>query len=82
MTVEPGFGGQSFLTETLESVRGVKQLAEAKGKNIMIEVDGGINKDNIRTAYKAGADVFVAGSSVFRAPVPADAVADLRRACE
>ncbi len=82
MTVEPGFGGQSFITETLESVRGVKQLAEAKGKNIMIEVDGGINKDNIRTAYEAGADVFVAGSSVFRAPSPMEAIAELRRACE
>ncbi len=82
MTVEPGFGGQSFITETLESVRGVKQLAEAKGKHIMIEVDGGINKDNIRTAHEAGADVFVAGSSVFRAASPAEAIAELRRACE
>ena len=82
MTVEPGFGGQSFIPETLESVRCIKQLAEAKGKNIMIEVDGGINKDNIRTAYEAGANVFVAGSSVFKAADPASAIAELKRACE
>ena len=82
MTVEPGFGGQSFIPETLNSVRAVKQLAEAKGKNIMIEVDGGINKDNIRSAYEAGANVFVAGSSVFRAPDAAEAIDALRKACE
>ncbi len=81
MTVEPGFGGQSFIPETLESVRCVKQLAESKGKNIMIEVDGGINKDNIRAAYEAGANVFVAGSSVFRAHDPAEAIAELKQAC-
>ncbi len=82
MTVEPGFGGQSFMPETLESVRTVKKLAEAKGRDIMIEVDGGINANNIRLAYEAGANVFVAGSSVFRAPDAAEAIASLRKACE
>lgn len=82
MTVEPGFGGQSFIPETLESVRAVKEMAAAKGRDIMIEVDGGINANNIRSAYDAGANVFVAGSSVFRAPDAAEAIASLRKACE
>lgn len=81
MTVEPGFGGQSFMPETMNSVRKVKKLAEAKGRDIMIEVDGGINAANIRTAYEAGANVFVAGSSVFRADDAAQAIASLRNAC-
>lgn len=82
MTVEPGFGGQSFIPETLNNVRAVKELASSKGRDIMIEVDGGINAQNIRKAYDAGANVFVAGSSVFRAPNPAEAIAALRKACE
>lgn len=82
MTVEPGFGGQSFITETLDSVRAVKQMIEATGRSIDIEVDGGITKDTIAEAYKAGANVFVAGSSVFRAPDAEEAIAALRGACE
>jgi len=82
MTVEPGFGGQAFMPEALESVRAVKKMAEARGKDIMIEVDGGINAKNIRSAYDAGANVFVAGSSVFRAPDAAEAIESLRLACE
>lgn len=82
MTVEPGFGGQSFISETMESVRAVDAMIKAKGYNIDIEVDGGITPDTIRTAYDAGARVFVAGSSVFKAHDPAEAMKALRKACE
>ena len=82
MTVEPGFGGQSFIPETMESVRALKQMISASGRNIDIEVDGGITADTVRQAYNAGANVFVAGSSVFKAPDPSKAIAELRKACE
>lgn len=82
MTVEPGFGGQSFIPETMESVRTLSEMIKASGRNIEIEVDGGITADTIRTAYDAGARVFVAGSSVFKAEDPAEAIAKLREACK
>lgn len=82
MTVEPGFGGQSFIPETVESIKAVKAMIEASGRDIDIEVDGGITKDTIRAAYDAGANVFVAGSSVFRAEDAEAAIASLRAACE
>lgn len=82
MTVEPGFGGQSFIPETMESVRALSEMIKASGRDIEIEVDGGITADTIRTAYDAGARVFVAGSSVFKAENPAQAIAKLREACE
>ena len=82
MTVEPGFGGQSLIPETLDSVRAVREMVNASGRSIMVEVDGGITEKNIRDAYKAGADVFVAGSSVFKSPSPSEAIGALKRACE
>ncbi len=82
MTVEPGFGGQSFIPETMASVKALRQMIDASGRNIEIEVDGGITKDTIAEAYKAGANVFVAGSAVFRPEDAAGAIADLRKACE
>ncbi|MBQ8249285.1 MAG: ribulose-phosphate 3-epimerase [Clostridia bacterium] len=82
MTVEPGFGGQSFIPETCESVRTLSQMIAASGRNIDIEVDGGITAGTIRAAYDAGANVFVAGSSVFKAADPAAAIAELRKVCE
>lgn len=82
MTVEPGFGGQSFIGETLDSVRALSEMIKASGRNIDIEVDGGINADNIRLAYDAGANVFVAGSSVFKPADASAAIAALRKACE
>ncbi len=82
MTVEPGFGGQSFIPETCESVRTLSQMIAASGRKIDIEVDGGIGAGTIRAAYDAGANVFVAGSSVFKADDPAAAIAELRKVCE
>ncbi len=81
MTVEPGFGGQSFIPDTLESVKSVASSIKAKGLPIDIEVDGGIKPATIRAAYDAGANIFVAGSSVFRAPDAKMAIEDLRESC-
>ena len=67
MTVEPGFGGQSLIPETLEKVKTLKAEIERRGLNIDIQVDGGINDKNCRDAVAAGANVLVAGSAVFKA---------------
>lgn len=80
MTVEPGFGGQAFMPEMLEKVRDARAQRERKGLSFLIEVDGGIGPETARLARAEGADVFVAGHSVFRAPDPRGALADLRAA--
>lgn len=68
MSVNPGFGGQSFIPESLKKIAAVRKLINASGRNIMLEVDGGIKPDNIAEAAKAGADTFVAGSAIFGKP--------------
>jgi ribulose-phosphate 3-epimerase len=68
MSVNPGFGGQSFIPEALKKIAAVRKLIDASGRDIMIEVDGGIKPDNIAEAAKAGADTFVAGSAIFGKP--------------
>jgi ribulose-phosphate 3-epimerase len=78
MTVEPGFGGQEFLAEVLPKVREARRRVESGHLRLHVEVDGGINASTIEAAAEAGADVFVAGSAVFSATDPAQAVADLR----
>ena len=78
MTVEPGFGGQAFIPETLESVRAARSMIASRGLDIDIEVDGGINPANIKSAYDAGANVFVAGSAVFKAPDAKEAIRSLK----
>lgn len=65
MTVEPGYGGQALIPETLEKVRKIKAEIEKRGLNTLIQVDGGINAENASLAKDAGADILVAGSSVF-----------------
>ncbi len=82
MTVEPGFGGQALIPETLESVKKIKAMRDEKNLGFTIEVDGGITKDNIADAARAGAQIFVAGSAVFKAPDVADAIAKLRKNAE
>ena len=79
MTVEPGFGGQSFIPDVLPKVREARRLVETGHLTLFVEVDGGINEDTIVQAAEAGADVFVAGSAVYGADDPARAIADLRR---
>ncbi|ASM55353.1 ribulose-phosphate 3-epimerase [Pseudoalteromonas nigrifaciens] len=68
MSVNPGFGGQSFIAHTLEKLRQAKQRIVESGRNIRLEVDGGIKVDNIAAAAEAGADMFVAGSAIFNQP--------------
>jgi ribulose-phosphate 3-epimerase len=78
MTVEPGFGGQSFIPDVLPKVREARRLVQTGHLTLFVEVDGGINADTIEQAAAAGADVFVAGSAVYGADDPARAIAQLR----
>ena len=80
MTVEPGFGGQSFLDVTLPKIRRAAEAIRGSDLPLVIQVDGGITKDTIVRAAEAGATVFVAGSSVYGAEDPAEAMGGLRRA--
>ena len=82
MSVHPGFGGQSFIDESLTKVTSARNFVESHGLSTDIEVDGGIGRSNIRRVSDAGANVFVAGSSVFGAENPAQAAMDLRSALE
>ena len=66
MTVEPGFGGQKLIPECLDKVKELRKIVDEKGLTLDIEVDGGINADNVETALAAGANVIVAGSAVFK----------------
>ncbi|PSU22421.1 ribulose-phosphate 3-epimerase [Photobacterium kishitanii] len=68
MSVNPGFGGQSFIPSTLDKLRQVRQRIDASGRDIRLEVDGGVNVDNIGEIAVAGADMFVAGSAIFNEP--------------
>lgn len=80
MTVNPGFGGQPFLPETMEKVRYGAKLREERGLDFDIEVDGGITVETARTAIEAGASLLVAGTSVFKAADRAAEIAALRSA--
>lgn len=80
MTVEPGFGGQSFLDVTLPKIRRAAEAVRGADLPVAIQVDGGITEETIVRAAEAGATVFVAGSSVYGADDPAAAIAALRRA--
>ncbi len=65
MSVNPGFGGQKFIPQTLQKIKDLKPVIGAKNPSVLIEVDGGINQETIRSSADAGADVFVAGSAIF-----------------
>ena len=68
MSVNPGFGGQSFIPSALDKLRQVRKLIDASGFDIRLEIDGGVKTDNIRAIKEAGADTFVAGSAIFSKP--------------
>ena len=68
MSVNPGFGGQKFIEATLDKIAAVRKRIEDSGRDIYLEVDGGVNVDNIKRIAKAGADMFVAGSAIFNQP--------------
>ncbi len=73
MSVNPGFGGQSFLPEVLPKVRAIRAMIEQSGRDVLLEIDGGITKETVHAASKAGANVFVAGNAVFSDPAGYDA---------
>jgi ribulose-phosphate 3-epimerase len=80
MSVNPGFGGQEFIPESLDKVRRLRKLIDERGLKTRIQIDGGINADNIAEVTSAGAEIIVAGSAIFGAPDPAVALRELREA--
>jgi ribulose-phosphate 3-epimerase len=78
MAVNPGFGGQRFIDRTLDKLREARQLINASGYPIRLEVDGGVKTDNIRAIAEAGADTFVAGSAIFNTPDYRSTIAAMR----
>ena len=78
LAVNPGFGGQKFIQSQLAKIAALRSIIDASGRDIRLEVDGGIKADNIRAAADAGADTFVAGSAIFGQKDYARAIADMR----
>ena len=79
MSVNPGFGGQSFIENTNKKVRKLKALITRKGSNALIEIDGGVTNKNAKQLVEAGADALVAGSFVFKSENPTQTIADLKQ---
>jgi ribulose-phosphate 3-epimerase len=79
MSVNPGYGGQKFISGSLEKLRQLKELRSRYNHTFRIEVDGGLGLDNVADAVRAGAEIIVAGTSVFRTPDPAEAVRKMRQ---
>lgn len=79
MSVNPGFGGQKFIPAVLPKVEKVREMIEKSGRDIELEIDGGVNFDNIGDIINAGANVIVAGNTVFSYPDPAEAIARLKK---
>ena len=80
MSVNPGFGGQRFIPRSLEKISQVKMMAEKAGKQLMIEVDGGINPETARLVVESGANVLVAGNAIFKQPDIVAAMNDIKKA--
>ena len=80
MSVNPGFGGQKFIPRSVDKVRQLRQMIDRSGSECLIEIDGGINKDNVAMLASAGVDAFVAGSSVFGSENPAETIAFMANA--
>jgi ribulose-phosphate 3-epimerase len=78
MSVNPGFGGQSFIPGALDKLRAVRAMIERSGRDVRLEIDGGVKADNIAEIARDGADTFVAGSAIFNAPDNADVIAKMR----
>jgi ribulose-phosphate 3-epimerase len=81
MSVNPGYGGQSYLPQSTDKIRRTRALLDRRSSPAVLEVDGGITTETIGEAWAAGADTFVAGTAVFGAADPAQAIQDLRRRC-
>ena len=78
MSVNPGFGGQSFIPQTLDKLKEVRELIDASGRDIRLEIDGGVKVENIAEIAAAGADMFVAGSAIFNQPDYAQVITQMR----
>lgn len=78
MSVNPGFGGQSFIPSTLDKLREVRKRIDASGRDIRLEIDGGVKVENIREIAEAGADMFVAGSAIFNRPDYKEVIDEMR----
>ncbi len=78
MSVNPGFGGQKFIESSLEKLRAVRKMIEASGRDIRLEIDGGVKTNNIREIAAAGADTFVAGSAIFGSDDYAATIAEMK----
>lgn len=81
MSVNPGFGGQRYIPETTDKIRRLREMIRQTGKNIHIQVDGGVSADNIRELWDAGANILVAGSAVFKSADPAEEIRKMKAAC-
>ncbi|RQO31084.1 ribulose-phosphate 3-epimerase [Taibaiella sp. KBW10] len=79
MSVNPGFGGQKFIPQTLKKIQQLRQLITESNSNALIEIDGGVTLENAKTIIDAGADVLVAGNTVFSAPDPVAMIAHLKQ---
>ena len=82
MSVNPGFGGQAFIPSALDKLRRVRSMIDAGGRDVRLEIDGGVKAENIGEIAAAGADTFVAGSAIFNAPDYADVIARMKAAVE
>ena len=78
MSVNPGFGGQKFIVHTLSRIRELREMIDDMGAPVLIEVDGGVNLENAKDIIAAGADVLVAGNSIFKSADPKAAIAQLK----
>jgi ribulose-phosphate 3-epimerase len=78
MSVNPGFGGQSFIENTYDKIKALKALIQKKGAHALIEVDGGVSSENAKALVDAGADILVAGSFVFSSDNPNKTIAQLK----
>jgi ribulose-phosphate 3-epimerase len=78
MSVNPGFGGQSFIPQTLEKIRTLKAIIKQKDLNVQIEIDGGVTLENAKSIIEAGADVLVAGNTVFKSANPIETILQLK----
>ena len=82
MSVNPGFGGQSFIASTIDKLRVVRGMIDSSGRNVRLEIDGGVKPDNIGEIAAAGADTFVAGSAIFGHPDYAQVIRDMKAAVD
>jgi ribulose-phosphate 3-epimerase len=82
MSVNPGFGGQSFIPHVLDKLRVVREMIDKSGREVRLEIDGGVKANNIAEISAAGADTFVAGSAIFNSPDYADTITRMRQAAE